>query len=163
MWSQKCPYSGDLLYNSQPTVHVACHVVMIHCFPLPCRNFHVWNESWMSRPDLPPGFEGWQVLDATPQEESPQGGGYRTGPASLKAIKEGNSVPFDTNFVIAEVRLCCKVCLCWCLNTHNECLWSVSPTPALHYLVFWFVGAIIYQVQSLIMIFLLVRCVKLTT
>ena len=58
----------------------------------------------MSRPDLPAGFEGWQVLDATPQEESPQGGGYRTGPAPLKAIKEGNSVPFDTNFVIAEVR-----------------------------------------------------------
>ena len=57
----------------------------------------------MSRPDLPPGFEGWQALDATPQEESPQGGGYRTGPAPLKAIKEGNSVPFDTNFIIAEV------------------------------------------------------------
>lgn len=63
----------------------------------------MWNETWMTRPDLPPGFDGWQAVDATPQEESPQGGGYRTGPASLKAIKEGNSVPFDTNFIIAEV------------------------------------------------------------
>lgn len=24
----------------------------------------------MSRPDLPPGFGGWQVVDATPQETS---------------------------------------------------------------------------------------------
>ncbi len=57
----------------------------------------------MSRPDLPAGFGGWQALDATPQEESPQGGGYRTGPAPLKAIKDGNSLLFDTNFLIAEV------------------------------------------------------------
>ena len=63
----------------------------------------MWNECWMSRPDLPAGFGGWQALDATPQEESPQGGGYRTGPSPLKAIRDGNSVPFDTNFVIAEV------------------------------------------------------------
>ena len=71
--------------------------------PPAARNFHVWNEVWLARPDLPAGFDGWQAVDATPQEESPQGGGYRTGPASLKAIKEGNSVVFDTNFVIAEV------------------------------------------------------------
>jgi len=57
----------------------------------------------MNRTDLPSGFGGWQVLDATPQEESPQGGGYRTGPSSLKAIKEGVSHNYDTNFVIAEV------------------------------------------------------------
>lgn len=31
------------------------------------RNFHVWNECWMTRPDLPQGFDGWQVIDATPQ------------------------------------------------------------------------------------------------
>ena len=52
---------------------------------------------------LPAGFGGWQVLDSTPQEESPQGGGYRTRPAPLEAIKEGTSVPYDSNFVIAEV------------------------------------------------------------
>ena len=70
----------------------------------------------MARPDLPAGFDGWQVVDATPQEESPQGGGYRTGPAPLTAIKEGNSVVYDANFVIAEVHIiksvyeACQMC-----------------------------------------------------
>ena len=30
----------------------------------------------MKRPDLPPGFDGWQIVDGTPQEWSPEGGGY---------------------------------------------------------------------------------------
>ena len=34
------------------------------------RNFHVWNESWFKRPDLPGGHDGWQAHDATPQETS---------------------------------------------------------------------------------------------
>ena len=82
----------------------------------------------MARPDLPAGFDGWQVLDATPQEESPQGGGYRTGPAPVKAIKDGNSVVYDTNFVIAEVCLCvCNVlsacpCVCVC-DVLSVCLY----------------------------------------
>ena len=33
-------------------------------------NFHVWNEVYMARPDLPSGFGGWQAIDATPQEAS---------------------------------------------------------------------------------------------
>ena len=33
-------------------------------------NFHVWNEVYMARPDLPAGYGGWQVIDATPQEAS---------------------------------------------------------------------------------------------
>ena len=33
-------------------------------------NFHVWNDVWMTRPDLPEGFGGWQAIDATPQEAS---------------------------------------------------------------------------------------------
>lgn len=34
-------------------------------------NFHVWNEVWMRRPDLPDSsYAGWQVIDATPQEAS---------------------------------------------------------------------------------------------
>ena len=33
-------------------------------------NFHVWNDVWMERPDLPSGYGGWQAIDATPQEES---------------------------------------------------------------------------------------------
>ena len=74
----------------------------------------------MSRADLPAGFEGWQAVDATPQEESPQGGGYRTGPAPIKAVKEGNSVVYDANFVIAEVHENCALFLQYlplCLHT----------------------------------------------
>lgn len=33
-------------------------------------NFHVWNDVWMARNDLPPGYGGWQAIDSTPQEES---------------------------------------------------------------------------------------------
>jgi transglutaminase 1 len=39
------------------------------CFDY-CWNFHVWNEVWMTRPDLPSGYGGWQIIDATPQEAS---------------------------------------------------------------------------------------------
>ena len=59
----------------------------------------------MARPDLPSGFGGWQVLDATPQEESPQGGGYRLGPSPRQAIKLGQRMNYDVEFVISEVRL----------------------------------------------------------
>ena len=34
------------------------------------RNFHVWNESWVKRYDLPDGYDGWQAVDSTPQELS---------------------------------------------------------------------------------------------
>ena len=39
----------------------------------------------------------------TPQEISPHSKSYVVGPASLVAVKTGQSLPFDTNFVIAEV------------------------------------------------------------
>uniref|UniRef100_A0A8B9V7L0 protein-glutamine gamma-glutamyltransferase n=1 Tax=Anas zonorhyncha TaxID=75864 RepID=A0A8B9V7L0_9AVES len=65
-------------------------------------NFHVWNESWFSRSDLGPSYSGWQILDATPQEES--GGIYQCGPASRNAIKEGDvELDYDCPFVFAEV------------------------------------------------------------
>ncbi len=48
------------LKNSNPQV-------VIHSY---IRNFHVWNESWFKRPDLPDGHDGWQAHDATPQETS---------------------------------------------------------------------------------------------
>ena len=44
------------------------------------------NPGW-PRPDLPQGYDGWQVIDATPQEESL--GLYQTGPAPVKAVKSG--------------------------------------------------------------------------
>ncbi|XP_069698766.1 annulin-like isoform X2 [Periplaneta americana] len=67
-------------------------------------NFHVWNEVWMERPDIVPGGEygGWQVIDATPQEESDDM--YRCGPASVTAIKRGEvQKPYDNAFVFSEV------------------------------------------------------------
>uniref|UniRef100_A0A6I8NE96 protein-glutamine gamma-glutamyltransferase n=1 Tax=Ornithorhynchus anatinus TaxID=9258 RepID=A0A6I8NE96_ORNAN len=65
-------------------------------------NFHVWNECWMARWDLPPGHGGWQLLDATPQETSD--GLYCCGPASVAAIKEGEvDLPYDTPFAFSMV------------------------------------------------------------
>ncbi|KAM6202492.1 protein-glutamine gamma-glutamyltransferase Z [Rhynchocyon petersi] len=65
-------------------------------------NFHVWNECWMIRKDLPPGYNGWQVLDPTPQQTS--SGLFCCGPASVKAIREGEvHLAYDTPFVYAEV------------------------------------------------------------
>ncbi|XP_058146079.1 protein-glutamine gamma-glutamyltransferase Z [Dasypus novemcinctus] len=65
-------------------------------------NFHVWNECWMIRKDLPPGYSGWQALDPTPQQTS--SGLFCCGPASVKAIKEGEvHLAYDTPFVYAEV------------------------------------------------------------
>ncbi|XP_047395196.1 protein-glutamine gamma-glutamyltransferase 6 [Sciurus carolinensis] len=65
-------------------------------------NFHVWNESWFARQDLGPSYNGWQVLDATPQEESE--GVFQCGPASVTAIREGDvHLAHDGPFVFAEV------------------------------------------------------------
>ncbi|XP_066508875.1 protein-glutamine gamma-glutamyltransferase K-like [Hoplias malabaricus] len=65
-------------------------------------NFHVWNDCWMARPDLPPGMGGWQVVDSTPQETSQ--GTFRCGPASITAVRTGQVyLRHDTPFVFAEV------------------------------------------------------------
>ncbi|XP_068006284.1 protein-glutamine gamma-glutamyltransferase 2 [Melanerpes formicivorus] len=65
-------------------------------------NFHCWVESWMARPDLAPGYDGWQALDPTPQEKSE--GVYCCGPAPVRAIKEGDlQLKYDIPFVFAEV------------------------------------------------------------
>lgn len=65
-------------------------------------NFHVWNDCWMTRPDLPPGYGGWQSIDATPQEMS--GNIFQMGPASVEAVRRGQvGFDFDCPFVFAEV------------------------------------------------------------
>ncbi|XP_032388103.1 protein-glutamine gamma-glutamyltransferase K [Etheostoma spectabile] len=65
-------------------------------------NFHVWNDCWLARPDLPPGHGGWQAVDSTPQETSQ--GTFRCGPASVNAIRSGQVyLKHDTPFVFAEV------------------------------------------------------------
>ncbi|XP_016424423.1 protein-glutamine gamma-glutamyltransferase 5-like [Sinocyclocheilus rhinocerous] len=65
-------------------------------------NFHVWVESWMKRPDLGRGYDGWQVLDPTPQEKSAEM--FRCGPAAVKAIYHQKvDAQYDVPFIYAAV------------------------------------------------------------
>ncbi|KAK9308630.1 hypothetical protein QLX08_001476 [Tetragonisca angustula] len=65
-------------------------------------NYHVWNDVWMARPDLPKGYGGWQAIDSTPQETSD--GVYQCGPASIEAIKQGVvGYNYDVTFMLASV------------------------------------------------------------
>uniref|UniRef100_A0A671QY93 Protein-glutamine gamma-glutamyltransferase K n=1 Tax=Sinocyclocheilus anshuiensis TaxID=1608454 RepID=A0A671QY93_9TELE len=65
-------------------------------------NYHVWNEAWMTRSDLPSGFGGWQVVDSTPQLTSQ--GFFRCGPTSVAAIRSGQTfLKHDVPFLFAEV------------------------------------------------------------
>ncbi|KAI7794545.1 protein-glutamine gamma-glutamyltransferase 2a [Triplophysa rosa] len=65
-------------------------------------NFHVWLESWMTRSDLPLGYEGWQASDPTPQHRSD--GVFCCGPAPVRAVKEGElTLQCDVPYVYAEV------------------------------------------------------------
>ncbi|XP_058120389.1 annulin-like [Anopheles ziemanni] len=66
-------------------------------------NFHVWNEVWLKRHDLDSEmYDGWQVIDGTPQESSD--GIYKLGPAPVLAIKNGRvNMLYDCDFVFSEV------------------------------------------------------------
>ncbi|XP_059169628.1 protein-glutamine gamma-glutamyltransferase 4-like [Physella acuta] len=65
-------------------------------------NFHVWNEAWLSRPDLPPGYDGWQALDPTPMDCSE--GVVTCGPSPVTAILKGDIfVGFETKYLFAEL------------------------------------------------------------
>lgn len=56
----------------------------------------------MERPDLGPEYSGWQAIDSTPQETSDDM--YRCGPASLRAVREGDLLrPYDVSYVFAQV------------------------------------------------------------
>ncbi|XP_062272509.1 protein-glutamine gamma-glutamyltransferase E-like [Scomber scombrus] len=71
-------------------------------------NYHVWVEAWMRRPDLTDDgkYNGWQVLDPTPQEMSD--GVYCCGPAPVKAVLNGDTdLKYDVPFVFAEVNADC--------------------------------------------------------
>ncbi|XP_059479361.1 hemocyte protein-glutamine gamma-glutamyltransferase-like [Neocloeon triangulifer] len=82
-------------------------------------NFHVWNEAWMARPDLPKGYGGWQAIDATPQETSD--GVYQCGPASLQAIRQGSvGLKYDVPFLIASVNA-------------DVIYWKYDPTSEIGY------------------------------
>ncbi|XP_059190223.1 protein-glutamine gamma-glutamyltransferase 5-like isoform X2 [Centropristis striata] len=65
-------------------------------------NFHVFVECWMRRPDLGAGFDGWQVVDPTPQERS--AGIFCCGPCPVAAIQRRSiGTPYDTSFIYASV------------------------------------------------------------
>ncbi|XP_047996689.1 hemocyte protein-glutamine gamma-glutamyltransferase-like [Leguminivora glycinivorella] len=87
-------------------------------------NFHVWNDAWMARPDLPSGYGGWQAIDATPQERSE--GRFQCGPASLEAIKKGDlGLNYDVAFVLASVN---ADVLRWRIDPDSELGHSVVET-----------------------------------
>ncbi|WAR13577.1 TGM1-like protein, partial [Mya arenaria] len=78
-------------------------------------NFHVWNDVWMARADLPTGYGGWQAVDSTPQSQSVYNRLYCMGPCSLRAVKEGRvHLPYDGRFAFAEVNA-------------DRVYWSVRP------------------------------------
>lgn len=67
--------------------------------------FHVWSEAWIVRPDLDQP-DGWNAVDATPQEPSPLAPGqpYRAEPAYVPFIQaDMRNVDYDTYFILAEV------------------------------------------------------------
>uniref|UniRef100_A0A7E4VBM9 TGc domain-containing protein n=1 Tax=Panagrellus redivivus TaxID=6233 RepID=A0A7E4VBM9_PANRE len=67
-------------------------------------NFHMWTEAWFKRRDLDRlgEFDGWQVVDATPQATSD--GLLQCGPTSVKALRKGCvDSRYDATFVYAEV------------------------------------------------------------
>lgn len=58
---------------------------------------------WVKRPDVSNNkYDGWNAIDATPQERSD--GFYQCGPTPVKAVKLGDVLKhFDTQFVYEEV------------------------------------------------------------
>ena len=65
--------------------------------------FHVWSEAWIVRPDLDQP-DGWNAVDATPQEPSPLAPGqpYRAEPAYVPFFQaDMRNVDYDTYFILA--------------------------------------------------------------
>ncbi|KAL3058055.1 hypothetical protein OYC64_010271 [Pagothenia borchgrevinki] len=89
-------------------------------------NYHVWVEAWMRRPDLSEdgAFDGWQVVDPTPQEKSD--GIFCCGPAPVKAILKGETdLKYDIPFVFAEVN---ADCIDWLVKADGSKLNIYSDT-----------------------------------
>ncbi|XP_068120111.1 protein 4.2-like isoform X2 [Hyperolius riggenbachi] len=86
----------DVFYNEQGArIHRSRNDSIWH--------FHVWNECWMERQDLFKGYGGWQVLDATAQQKY-NGALYCSGPAPVRAIKEGHvDLDYDTSLIFSKV------------------------------------------------------------
>ncbi|KAK1901567.1 Protein-glutamine gamma-glutamyltransferase 5 [Dissostichus eleginoides] len=89
-------------------------------------NYHVWVEAWMRRPDLSEdgAFDGWQVVDPTPQEKSD--GIFCCGPAPVKAILKGETnLKYDIPFVFSEVN---ADCIDWLVKADGSKLNIFSDT-----------------------------------
>jgi transglutaminase 1 len=85
---------------------------------------------------LPPGYGGWQVIDATPQESSDVSGIYQTGPASLEAIRKGEvGLAYDVPFVFAEVN---SDVVHWQLDETSELGWRKIKTNKYQYVIYQF-------------------------
>ncbi|KAM8945861.1 protein 4.2-like, partial [Pelodytes ibericus] len=87
--------------------------------------FHVWNECWMERKDLPFGYSGWQVLDATAQHK------YNSelscsGPAPVRAIKEGCvNWHYDVGLIFSKL---VTNCVAWVRNTEGYFIKAYGST-----------------------------------
>uniref|UniRef100_A0A1A8U436 Protein-glutamine gamma-glutamyltransferase 2 n=1 Tax=Nothobranchius furzeri TaxID=105023 RepID=A0A1A8U436_NOTFU len=89
-------------------------------------NFHVWVEAWMRRPDIANNgkYDGWQVLDPTPQEKSE--GMFCCGPAPVAAILNGDTrLKYDVPFVFAEVN---ADCVSWLIKEDGSKMKLLSDT-----------------------------------
>ncbi|XP_069550242.1 protein-glutamine gamma-glutamyltransferase 5-like [Brachyistius frenatus] len=97
-------------------------------------NFHVWVECWMRRPDLGVGFDGWQVVDPTPQEKS--AGTFCCGPCPVAAIQRRClGAPYDSSFVYAcvdadVIRLIVRDGLVVGRTVDNECVGQLIYTKS---------------------------------
>jgi len=100
-------------------------------------NFHVWNDGWMVRRDISTAANGWQAVDATPQETSAEGpkeapfnkANYFTGPASLALMYRGDyKSNYDNAFVGGEVNA--RVYYFNCDGNGRNCV-KTSTTPRL--------------------------------
>uniref|UniRef100_A0A1I7Z0F2 TGc domain-containing protein n=1 Tax=Steinernema glaseri TaxID=37863 RepID=A0A1I7Z0F2_9BILA len=87
-------------------------------------NFHVWTEIWCRRNDLPAGFDGWQVIDGTPQELSE--GFNQCGPMSVKAVKMGQlNLGYDGWFIYGEINA--DVCV-WIRDANGQLINTITNT-----------------------------------
>ncbi|XP_018093877.2 protein 4.2-like [Xenopus laevis] len=67
-------------------------------------NFHVWNECWMERRDLSSEYNGWQVFDATAQQLKSNDELCVSGPAPVRAIKEGHvALNHDVDLIFSKL------------------------------------------------------------
>lgn len=72
-------------------------------------NFHLWNEVYIARPDLPKPFDvaGWQCIDASPivptDSEDYYAGKKLFGPCPLRAIKDAIDTQHDFKFLFSAV------------------------------------------------------------